>query len=432
MDHDVVREARRERRTLKQERTLTEMPEVKAAPKPRIIARKPVLPEHAVFLVPGLLGFERFASFGYFADRVAAALRTGLEQAWDQPVPVVALPIPPTASLLERQRRLVRTLADRLHTLEHEYQPLSVHLIGHSTGGVDCNLLTHDAPLGAASWDEVDPRARALRSRIRTVVSIGSPHQGACIARDRAARLLQHRDLRGLPDVAGLLASFMASSANDIEVSDLLFSTWREGVKSVAFVRRLLSRWELLDDLQPSRHVSAASQLEQVRRKSFVTIAGRPRPGMGTVRPADAFFRALSERASGWSNGSAEEGPGVQASVARLRRALIESADDLVIRAPGVELPGEIDAGHNDGVVNAARQLMDPDDAGELAGVVVADHFDVVGYYDRRAWVADGEGEERPVQMLSGLLHSGSGFRDAEFFELYRRVANTIAAADVT
>jgi hypothetical protein len=428
MEHDVVREARRERRALKQERTATETPEAKATPKRRITARKPVLPEHAVFLVPGLLGFERFASFGYFADRVAAALRTGLEQAWDQPVPVVALPIPPTASLMERQRRLVRTLADRLHTLEHEYQPLNVHLIGHSTGGVDCDLLTHDTPLGGGTWDDVDPRARALRSRIRTVVSIASPHQGACIARDRIARLLRHRDLRGLPDVAGLLVSFLASSANDIELSDFLFSSWRESVKSIAFVRRLLSNWELLDDLQPSRDASGASRLNQVRRKSFVTVAGRPRPGTGGVRPADEFFRALSVRASGWDNGSAEEGSALQASVTRLRKAIAESADELLIKAPGVELAGEIDAGHNDGVVNAARQLIDPRDSNELAGIVVADHFDVVGYYDRRVWVADGDGEERPVQMLSGLLHSGSGFRDAEFFELYRRVANTIAA----
>jgi len=431
MEHDVVREARRERKAPKQERTITEAPESKAAPKRRVVTRKPALPEHAVFLVPGLLGFENFASFGYFADRVVAALRTGLEQAWGQPVPVVALPIQPTASLRERQRRLVRALADRLHALEHEYQPLSVHLIGHSTGGVDCNLLTHDAPLGAASWDEVDPRARALRARIRTVVSIGSPHQGACITRDPVVRLLQHRDLRAVPDFVKLFGSFLGSSARDVELGDFLFSAGREAVKSVAFLRSVLSRWELIDDLQPSRLGAAATQLPQVRRRSFVTVAGRPRPGSSTVQPPDAFFRALSERAAGWTNGSAEEGPALQASVARLRQALAESADELLIKAQATELPAEIDAGHNDGVVNAARQLIDPSDRDELAGIVVADHFDVVGYYDRRMWTADADGHERPTQVLSGLLHSGSGFRDAEFFELYRRVANTIAASDV-
>jgi hypothetical protein len=70
---------------------------------------------------------------------------------------------------------------------------------------------------------------------------------------------------------------------------------------------------------------------------------------------------------------------------------------------------------------------MDPSDEGELAGIVVADHYDVVGYYDRHVWTVDGDGTEQVTQVISGLLHSGSGFRDNQFFELYRRVANVIA-----
>jgi hypothetical protein len=58
---------------------------------------------------------------------------------------------------------------------------------------------------------------------------------------------------------------------------------------------------------------------------------------------------------------------------------------------------------------------------------VVADHFDVVGYYDRSVWVTDSEGVDRPHQLMAGLLHSGSSFTDDEFFKLYRRVAHVIA-----
>src|SRR5690349_2801923 len=49
----------------------------------RLRRLQPQVAEHAVFLVPGLLGFENFATFTYFADRVAAALRAGLERACD-------------------------------------------------------------------------------------------------------------------------------------------------------------------------------------------------------------------------------------------------------------------------------------------------------------------------------------------------------------
>jgi pimeloyl-ACP methyl ester carboxylesterase len=385
--------------------------------------------EHAVFLVPGLLGFENFSTFRYFGDRVVAALRAGLEQRLGQAVPVIALPIPPTASLAERQKRLVRTLADRLHALEHGQTPLSVHLVGHSTGGLDANLLTQREPVGGGQWSDVDPRAFELQARIRTVISIASPHQGACIVRDPVARLLGRRDPRGVPGLLQLLARFGASALKDVEVADLLNSSFRELGKTKRFIEQIFSTWGLLDDLEPSRTLDRDLLLPDVLRRSFVTVAGHSRLGEASIPAADSFYRDLSARASGRRDGSAEVGPLVHASLARLKQALASDRDELLICAPGIELPIELDTGHNDGVVNAARQLMDPSDPDELAGIVAGDHFDVVGYYDRHVWTLDDEGHEQSTQLMSGLLHSGSGFRDDQFFELYRRVAGVIARA---
>ncbi|HEX2676232.1 MAG TPA: hypothetical protein VHM19_06315, partial [Polyangiales bacterium] len=306
--------------------------------------------------------------------------------------------------------------------------PLHVHLVGHSTGGVDANLLTHELPLGGGKWSDLDSRAPALIDRIRTVVSIGSPHQGACLARDPAARCVGQRDLRGAPALAKLLGEFALESLGDVELSDLAFSLQREGGKTFRFFKQVFNTWGLLNDLQPSRAWGTGKLRPGVQRRSFVTITGKPMPGSTASEPADSFFRDLSLRASGWGTGSAEEGELVQASVARLQRALSGgAADELLIKAAGIELPSTLDAGLNDGVVNSARQLMDPSDEGELAGIVVADHYDVVGYYDRHVWTVDSDGTEQVTQVISGLLHSGSGFRDNQFFELYRRVANVIA-----
>jgi len=379
-----------------------------------------------VFLVPGLLGFENFASFRYFADRVVAALRAGLEQRWQQPVPVIAVPIPPTASLHERQRKLVKTLADRLDVIEPGQPPLQVHLVGHSTGGLDANLLTYPQPVAEAAWADLDPRAPKLRDRIRSVISIASPLQGACITRDPVARLLSQGDPRGAPGLTSLVLRFCASAAKDFELADGLNGASREAAKTLRFLREVISKWQLLADLQPSMMLDSRLLKQDVRRRSFVTVTGRAKRGEH-VSPADGFFRELAHRASGRSTGCMDEGELVHASVARLNRALADdSADSLLIRAPGIELPRSLDAGHNDGVVNAARQLLDPEQPDELAGIVVADHFDVVGYYDREVWQVDDEGREQQKQKLSGLLHSGSGFRDDQFFELYQRVADVL------
>jgi pimeloyl-ACP methyl ester carboxylesterase len=387
--------------------------------------------EHAVFLVPGLLGFENFSSFRYFGDRVVAALRSGLEARLGSRVPVVALPIPPTASIAERQRHLVRSLADRLHRLEHGHKALKVHLVGHSTGGVDAHLLTHARPRGASSWSEIDSRAGILRDRIRSVVSIASPLQGTCITRDPIARLLSDRDPRGLPGLLRLLGLFAVSSVKDVELGDFAASSLHELGKTARFVSELSKRWTLLSDLDPSQSIDIDGLKKDVVRRSFVTLTGRAKLGDASITPPDSFFRALSERAEGWKTGCAEEGEHVLASVARLKQALAAENDNgLLLRAPGIELPDLLDAGHNDGVVNSARQLLDPNDPNELAGIVVADHFDVVGYYDRFIWKSDAPGVlgEDQTQVLAGLLHSGCNFRDDQLFELYHRVADVIAS----
>jgi pimeloyl-ACP methyl ester carboxylesterase len=92
-----------------------------------------------VLLVPGFLGFSRFGGFYYFAERVVAALRGLLEEALGYPVPVVPCTTLPTGRLVKRQVRLIETLkafcGERLSGVER------IHVVGHSTGGVDAQLL---------------------------------------------------------------------------------------------------------------------------------------------------------------------------------------------------------------------------------------------------------------------------------------------------
>ena len=87
--------------------------------------------------------------------------------------------------------------------------------------------------------------------------------------------------------------------------------------------------------------------------------------------------------------------------------------------------PGEprtIDLAINDGIVNTARQIVEPDRR-QLGGIVVADHGDVLGHYDRCDALVGGK------SLNAGLFHSGAHFGDDQFFALYERVAAAILRA---
>src|SRR5438309_11763433 len=91
-----------------------------------------------IVLVPGFLGFSRFGGFYYFADRLVAVLRALLEEEVERPVAVVPCTVLPTNALADRQGDLLHYLhrlsAEKLKDVER------LHLVGHSTGGVDAQL----------------------------------------------------------------------------------------------------------------------------------------------------------------------------------------------------------------------------------------------------------------------------------------------------
>ncbi len=376
--------------------------------------------EDLVFLIPGFLGFESFGNFSYFADRVSAALRASLERRLGNAVYVIPVPVRPTASFVHRQKALVQTMASRMEVFEHVDR---VHLVGHSTGGVDAQLLTFAQPLAQPSWSDFEGRdMRPLRDRLRTVVSVASPHHGTCLAEDPLARFVAESpklsELKNLGAFTALLGKLALSWRSDVDAKELIPDLGAHGLKILRFFQEVLDSRELVNDLSPTRMEALYKRSEgalPVRRASFVTVAG----AVG----ADEFFLDLSRRTSGEATGCAGRGPHTEAALKVLRQAA-KTSETWVLN-PGIGIPS-FSGQSNDGVVNSARQLIDPSDPRELAGLVIADHFDVVGYYDRSLWFRDETDTERRKRLISGLMHSGSGFGDDQFFSLYRRVADVI------
>jgi len=362
--------------------------------------------DDVVFLVPGFLGFSRVGGFYYFADRVSVTLRSTLEALRQRSVPVVPVCTLPSDHLVERQKRLVDAIGDRLR---HIGDVKRIHLVGHSAGGVDAQLLTCDSPLNRDRWSS---GAERIRSRIASVVSIAAPHHGTCLSDAPVARLIADPvvNARWWPTAVGPILGLLRLAANQANGPEIVWNALDHLPDSGRFLLQFLVRRGLILDLSPRCMSAIRRHWHRERRKdivfrSFVTVT---RPSM----KAEPFFRDLSSLTADTSQSPATTAVQTAVSLLNDRAAgALRSAVD----APS------FDDRANDGVVNSARQIVDPGDRDELAGIVVADHADVMGHYDRQDELIS----ERPLNH--GLFHSGAAFRDDQFFTLYRRVAEIIA-----
>jgi len=125
---------------------------------------------HRIYFIPGMFGFGRLAGYDYFTH-----VRTALEQRYAAagiPVTFEDVPSPPTSSLRIRSRVLATTVT---RTASRDDGP--IHLVGHSTGGLDVRLvMSPSANLG------LPPDLMAFRSRVRTAVTVNAPHYGTPLA----------------------------------------------------------------------------------------------------------------------------------------------------------------------------------------------------------------------------------------------------------
>ena len=88
---------------------------------------------HHVYLTPGMFGFARLASFDYFAH-VAHGLERRFKAAGHQ-VNLQVVDVSPTASIRRRAAKLAEVVGKTAGTEG------PIHLLGHSTGGLDARFV---------------------------------------------------------------------------------------------------------------------------------------------------------------------------------------------------------------------------------------------------------------------------------------------------
>jgi hypothetical protein len=125
---------------------------------------------HRVYFAPGMFGFGRLASYDYFFH-LRSAFRRHLEKDGDS-LETHVVDVPPTASIRRRAARLTELVA---RTCGDDNGP--IHLVGHSTGGLDARLVA--SPSCALP---VPREALAWLPRLASVSTLSCPHYGTPLA----------------------------------------------------------------------------------------------------------------------------------------------------------------------------------------------------------------------------------------------------------
>ncbi|MEM1030148.1 MAG: hypothetical protein AAF928_13385 [Myxococcota bacterium] len=124
-----------------------------------------------IYLAPGMFGFARLAAYDYF-EHVERALRRRF-RAIGQSVEIRVVEVHPTSSIRRRSAKLTQLIA---HTAGTDDGP--IHIIGHSTGGLDARLVASPS----VHLNAVADQQLKWLSRLHTITTINTPHYGTPLA----------------------------------------------------------------------------------------------------------------------------------------------------------------------------------------------------------------------------------------------------------
>ncbi len=376
----------------------------------------------SLFLAPGMFGFAEVAGLRYF-EHVASALSRRFEQR-GRALRVVVSDVHPTASIRRRAQRLARTIFEQT-----QGQSGPIHILGHSTGGLDARLVAspavHLPGIGAAEL--------AWLERLRSVTTMNTPHFGTPLAAFFATKSGQHllyaisaltvTGLKlGAPPLAAasaLLAAFgRLSGAVELNVIERTSDAFVK-VLDEAGSRELRSFLRLIRDDQ-----GAVIQLTPEAMDLFQASV-EDRPGVryqavASYAPRDASVRQkLGALTSAWSAVSAAIFTALyNITAGQDQRYPCHSKSPELERAVRT-LCGELPpASENDGVVPLYSQLW-----GELIWVGRGDHLDVVGHFPGPRVSA---GQAAHVDWL----RSWAGFDQTRFETVMDRVFSGMMLAE--
>jgi triacylglycerol lipase len=372
-----------------------------------------VLSVHHVILVPGFFGFGRLGELQYFLG-VRESLARAFRRA-ELDVAVHEVETLPTASIRHRAARVLEAIARVARDWEGP-----IHLVGHSTGGLDARVaIAPTASLPAiADFREYD--------RIQSLITIACPHHGTPLAAFfggaagkpalrlsamTAMELLRHG--RGPLNAAIKLGQQLAKIDNLLglertvadQLYDQLLSDFDDDRREslIEFLRAISADQSLVYQLTPAGCDllnACTADPSGVRYGCVVTRARAPR-AWNVVRHAhDVYAQYLHALYSALYVISSRSLHADLPEPSAEQRQALESAYG--------RLPRRSDS---DGIVPTLSQLWGP-----VIHAAKADHLDVIGNY----------GQEIREVVTADWLPSNSGFDHGSFEVLWSKVAEFI------
>jgi triacylglycerol lipase len=371
---------------------------------------------HHVFLIPGFFGFDSLGDVAYFAHAKDAldewCRRAGIDAL------VHTVPSLPTASLLQRTSGLLAKIAE---TTADAGGDSEVHLVGHSSGGLDARLLvTPDVVLPGPV------AAEPIAARVRSVITLATPHHGTPVAAFFSS-LLGGQLLR----VFSLTTSYVLRTGR--LPADVLVRLAAFFVRVAAGGTSLVGESPALDRLH-QRILADFGPERRLALQSFADLIARDQDLLPQINPAaiDVFNASTQDRPTvryGCVVTQAR-GPGLRSFVsaglspyAHASHALYVCVSQLAGQVPADRTPEHspaqraalhrffgADPGRraNDGIVPTLSQVW-----GEVLRGVWADHLDVIGHFNHPTHV--------PPHF--DWLTSGSGYTRRDFLATWSAVA---------
>jgi len=350
-------------------------------------------PPVRIYLSPGMFGFARVASFSYF-EHVVRALDERF-RAEERTAEVRVVEVHPTASIRRRAAKLARMVTD---TCGEDDGP--IHIVGHSTGGLDGRLVASPTVhligegTGQLAW----------MPRLRSVTSINTPHYGTPLAAFFATVSGQ----RLLYAISALTVTALKLGAPPLATASALlalFGRMQMGMLELELVDRAVDSVVRVLDEASSQELRAWLKLLRDDQGAVVQLMpeamdlfqagienrdGVRYQSVATYAPQNAMTDWISALRSPWGAASATIFTALYNLTARHDTRYPCAPPDGSAQASVRALLGELPpVTASDGVVPLYSQVW-----GELIWVGKADHLDVVGHFPgpggHTDWLASG------------------------------------------
>ncbi|NOK07783.1 esterase/lipase family protein [Corallococcus exercitus] len=361
---------------------------------------------HRVYLVPGFFGFTQMGDketerIAYFQNVPRLLEQRFKERGIDARVHAVASA--PTSGLEARARAVFREMARTAN--EDDAQ---LHLVGHSTGGLDARSVVSPRMAGEAP---------AFVKRVRSVVTLSTPHYGTPLASffhqgDVGKTLLRylwlftfltlHRKAMPLRTAALQACYWLVLRSEEAKLPPNLFNqivrltadlSENEREDLIRFFSQVGENQALIQDLMPAsmRTFNAdTANREGVRYGCVVTGAPPPTLALLLRLTPDALIYGIFSFLYGRSAPLSRE-----LQVPERTEAQSQALQDAF---------GRKFESWSDGIVPSRSQVW-----GQVLHVAKADHMDVVGHFDQ------------PPEYIS-WLKSGAHFQEPQFQATWDRV----------